>query len=480
MLQQSLGHHNADNSWLFTVCEKILDGARPYSDIIETNPPASFLLYLPAAMLARLLHLPMEFVVSACVFAGALASIAFAGRIARAADMLRADEVGLFRSSAIFALIVLPGFSFAEREHIGVVAILPALVVYAARAQGAGVSRNHAAVAGALCGMTMSLKPHFALVAAFPIVFAIWRRRSIGAAWQWENCAAAGVVCGYAAAVFAFFPNFFEVLPALLSAYVPVKEPLRLLTLEPWFLCNLVLIAALPACAPRGDVRVVVAALASLGFAGAYLLQGKGWVNHGYPGVALALFALCLAIAPGITAFAEQNFDAAWLRARLVVLYCFLPAILGLPVLFGAVIQFTMREEYAGLTEAIRRFAPAHPRLIGLTGDLDIGHPLVRRVDGVWVGQPHSLWLMNHAQLLADFKRGDAALLASFIESDARMFAVNVRQNQPHAILVVRDANFAKMLANPAIAEAMTAYAPAATLGEIEVWTPKQPPQAAR
>ena len=35
VLQQSLGQQNPDNSWLLTVCERLLGGDRIYSDIYE-------------------------------------------------------------------------------------------------------------------------------------------------------------------------------------------------------------------------------------------------------------------------------------------------------------------------------------------------------------------------------------------------------------------------------------------------------------
>ena len=66
------------------------------------------------------------------------------------------------------------------------------------------------------------------------------------------------------------------------------------------------------------------------------------------------------------------------------------------------------------VTGGIRQHAPPRPKLIALSGDLDVGHPLTRRVDGVWVGQPHSLWLMLSAQLLIDNKRGDAERLRAY------------------------------------------------------------------
>jgi hypothetical protein len=39
---------NSDVSWEITLSEKILDGQRLYTDLIEINPPASTFLYLPA------------------------------------------------------------------------------------------------------------------------------------------------------------------------------------------------------------------------------------------------------------------------------------------------------------------------------------------------------------------------------------------------------------------------------------------------
>ena len=48
----------ADVSWMITISEKWLDGATPYVDFVETNPPAAILLYLPPVALARGLGAP--------------------------------------------------------------------------------------------------------------------------------------------------------------------------------------------------------------------------------------------------------------------------------------------------------------------------------------------------------------------------------------------------------------------------------------
>src|SRR5690349_1975280 len=60
-----------DVSWLLTLCEKVLGGARPYIDFAEPNPPASILIYMPAVLIGHALDLAPELIVSLLTFTGA-------------------------------------------------------------------------------------------------------------------------------------------------------------------------------------------------------------------------------------------------------------------------------------------------------------------------------------------------------------------------------------------------------------------------
>src|SRR4051812_36692461 len=66
---------NANVAWLLTVAERMIDGQRIYVDTIETNPPFSIWLYLPAVWIGRLLRLRPEYVSDALVFVGTALSI---------------------------------------------------------------------------------------------------------------------------------------------------------------------------------------------------------------------------------------------------------------------------------------------------------------------------------------------------------------------------------------------------------------------
>jgi hypothetical protein len=66
---------NSDVSWLLTLAEQVLAGARAYVDYSEPNPPASIIIYMPAILLSHLLSITAEAAAAILMFAGALASL---------------------------------------------------------------------------------------------------------------------------------------------------------------------------------------------------------------------------------------------------------------------------------------------------------------------------------------------------------------------------------------------------------------------
>ena len=156
---------NTDVSWEITLSERILDGQRLYTDLIELNPPASTFLYLPAVALARALGLAPEIVVDALVLTGALVSLAIAaGDIVRRYRLLDSRQSATAAALALAALTILPAQTFGEREHVALIAVLPALALLIARADGVRPLLWHCLVAGAgMPRVTICIKPHFAL-----------------------------------------------------------------------------------------------------------------------------------------------------------------------------------------------------------------------------------------------------------------------------------------------------------------------------
>ena len=93
-LQQALGHLNGDVSWFITFAEKVLGGARAYVDVSDPNPPAAFLLYMPAVLVARWTGLRVETATVLQFFLLVAGSLALIAAIARPMLTRDADATG--------------------------------------------------------------------------------------------------------------------------------------------------------------------------------------------------------------------------------------------------------------------------------------------------------------------------------------------------------------------------------------------------
>jgi hypothetical protein len=201
------GDHNGDNSWFTTFAEKFLDGSVPYEQVSDPNPPAAFLVYVPGILLGRLL--PPETMTAILIILAVFASVLFAVRILVRGGIVGVSGAALARNAGLYALLLLPGICFAEREHFALIAIFPMLATIAVRGSGASVALPEALIAGAAGGLALAFKPFFGLALALPMIAGAWRRRDIRLFVTPENFAAAGVALFYAILARVYFPAYF-------------------------------------------------------------------------------------------------------------------------------------------------------------------------------------------------------------------------------------------------------------------------------
>lgn len=469
--QQIAGHLDCDVSWFITFAEKFVDGRVPYVEVGDPNPPAAFLAFVPAVVVARALDVAAEAVVIALVFAGAAFSIGFAGYVLRHGGARSRRAWGLLLNAAIFLLLVAPEIVFAEREHLALLAMAPMLAVLAVDERVKRLPRAARVAAGVGAGVAMAFKPHFALAVALPAAAIAWRERSLRGLWREEMAAAAFVVLAYLASIFVFFPAYWgQALPLIADVYARAHddwENIATRTLAPFYAALLsgFLVATHGVVLGRATH---VALFASLGFFASFLAQGKGWINHAYPAVALLLFAWTF-LALG---------DRAVRTARptetkgLFVNFLFAPALVAAPAFFGVFGQILDREEHPGLLDAVARAAPPHPRVIAMASQLDFGHPLVRELGGEWVGRQNALWvtalvgrLLPQATDPADRER-----LEAHRRDDLAGFAQDVRAGRPDVVIVEDAATREFVLRRPETAGVLDGYGLAKRAGDIEIW----------
>lgn len=479
--QQATGALNGDVSWFITFAEKFLDGAVPYVDVMDPNTPAVFLSLAPAVVLARAIHAPVEAVVVALVFFAAAVSLTLCALIFRAgAPRSRMDRM-LLLNAAVYLLLLAPAHNFAEREHIALIALAPMLATLIVAAEGGQAALGLRILAGVGAGAALCFKPFFALALFLPMAALTLRARSMRYFFTAEAATAALLCLVYGVATLRFFPAYLDyAAPLITQLYQPARDTTFNLVLRSLAPFNVALLAALAFAAARGfapppvtprfvaPAGAYVCGFASVAFLFTFFLQGKGWANHAYPGVALALIAWCFFVR-------DPHPRARAASHGALFKFVFLPVFVAAPALFGAAQMLAREEEQPGLRAAIARFAPPHPRMIALAQQLDLGHPVTRQLGGVWVGRPNALWVANFADHLLRTTQDPSrrVQLEGFLHRDLVGFREDIRNGQPDVVVVEDRALREWALTRPETAGALDDFQLAGQAGAIEIWTRK-------
>lgn len=425
---------NTDVSWLITLCEKALNGERPYADYIEVNPPASIWLYMTPVWLARVLGVRPEFMVDAFVFAAAIVSLILSAAILRRAALWSRQAV--FQLAAVFAavLLLLPAQTFGEREHIALMTFLPFLAIAALRAKALLPSLFFVVIAGLGAGVTAIIKPHFAFAMIFVSAAAAYEVKNWRVFFALENWIAGASLLAYAAAVYLLYPEFVaHTLPLVAEIYVPVRAELWRFLLQVATPVLALLLLAIWLLKRRTALQTPFSLLlaACFGFAISYYAQLKGWSYHAYPMLALAFVAAAVAFAGRwpITQNSSETLSERTKRLCSAFSIAFLAA--------ATFVWMTFAVDMRPIYEVIAKSAP-RPTVIGITSDIAVGHPLTRALGGKWVGRVCSQWITAGAKILKA-ETSDPVQRARYDELEAydrNLLIEDIRRAKPDIILV--------------------------------------------
>ena len=187
-----------DQSMYLATAAMLLDGKKLYVDMVDFNPPLITYLNLPAVVIARAFHIPSPLAFALFLLGLILVSLLVSGYLLfkdRKAPDAYCYIPFLLGYLFISKELVL---DFGQREHLLIITYLPFFVVRYLRWRGIEISRWIAIFAGLYAAVTLSLKPHFLLMAAAPeLVFLLQTRK-------WKNliapetisCALLGITYG--------------------------------------------------------------------------------------------------------------------------------------------------------------------------------------------------------------------------------------------------------------------------------------------
>ncbi len=417
---------NTDASWLMTVAERVLAGERLYIDVIETNPPMAVWLYYPPILLAHHVGGDAESWLRLQYMSAIAVSLLACAWFGRGTTVL--GNPRHFVLAGVFSLAILPLSAFGQREHMAVIAILPLLVTLAARAEGRSPTLFAVFAAGIGAGLSVTIKPHFALAVALPVLWLAWHRRSWRSIFAPEAGLAALIAVVYVAIVFVAFPYYrTDLLPLLLEVYRPAKKPLLELLVN-WPVGGIVLpvLAGIVVTGWRAMRPLDMTLLwAALGFAIAFIEQGKGWGYHLLPATALvAIYTLTSGLA--VVADAARGFR------RIAAVGSILLLSVGMPPLKA--IEDDVRQS-AAIVGSVGK-APK----IGIIGShLGIGHPLIRMVGGHLVNRTFAQWLSTSAIWRIRLEQLSPAVerrMMAVIDEDRAALLEDLRRQPPDVIVV--------------------------------------------
>lgn len=387
---------NRDTIWLIEVVEQMLAGKMLYRDVIETNPPMAALLYVPPVAIAQVMGASPELAVILYTLACAAAFTGLSTALLASAGWYRKDQLVLIGVGLFVVLGLMPQQVVAQREHFGLMAAVPFVLLVAMQISDApapGRALRLTVAAGA--ALSMCIKPHFALAFALPILHAVLAKRSLRPLLHEENLAAGALVMAFGVWAWFAFPDYFnDILPMLLETYLPYKTPLAEYAFSPLSMVFYVfVIVGAPALLhPFAGGLIATVLSSSAGFFAAFLFQGKGWSYHLCPAIQMLAVAVLLAQFPRGGSVTETPI---WKGLRLTA--CGLVAV-GMGMIFAK-----GPPGHDRLATALAA-APRPASALILTEHHRLIFPAVRQAGVAWASRTNGLWLAETTlrQLQAD------------------------------------------------------------------------------
>ena len=457
---------STDISWLLIAGERLLDGQRLYLDIIEVNPPMAVLVYIPGMLLGRALGLPAERVVDGLMLAAVAVSLALVGRILRKSSVLEVGRGWPLAWLAAASLTIMPTEVFAQREHIAVVEMLPALAILAMRMNREHPPRWATVIAGIGLGLSLSFKPYFAIALLCCVGALALRQKSWQIIFAPEFWIAAAVVGGYVASIQPLFPAYFTVIwPMARDVYVPIGMPMSELLQRPILLVwALALLAALALARMRcraADANFLLLFSLSIGFAIVFFVQRKGWPYHAFPMTVFAMLAFGYATGCATDRAVPDRSMAIAALLALAVLFC------------QAALCFNVAFDARPLQAIVARYGP-HPKILTISGEPGIGHPMTRALGGTSVSREPMIWVAAYGRYLSQHGSPDPKMLATLerhAATERQWLIEDIRKTPPTVVLIdnLTDHWGSWLRSYPDIADLLKDYRLADTFDRVDV-----------
>lgn len=300
---------NHDAALHLDIGRMLLEGKRPYIDVIDTNPPMIMYLSVIPAWIAKTFSLHLIPALHLFVVLVLLGSVMGSRALLRRCGLGLGENLCNIAAGGIavfsWALMLTPDMDWGQREHLYLLLYLPFFYCRWIRWEGGEAGWAASLLAGAAAALGTCIKPHFVVAALSVESIQALRGRRLKPLLKPEMALFVGGGLAYALH-FAFLPEevraafFGRWLPLVARGYVAYDQPWSAMLMRPGVVLALMgSLAGWLLARPGRDANARLAGLfAILGAVSLllYLAQQKGWLYHQIP----AMFGGAMAAALGV------------------------------------------------------------------------------------------------------------------------------------------------------------------------------------
>lgn len=462
---------NSDTAWLLTVCEKLLDGAVYGRDIVETNPPMSALIYMPAVLFARTTGLNADLCTLIYTLLLAFTSSRYLYRFLIKRNLIAPESQKYFGIALLFLTMIFPFGFITEKDHLALYFILPYLAISVGRYSNSTISWKSCIISGLGLGITISIKPHYALVPLFILVEECFEKKRLLLFFRTEYWIALSIIIGYILSLFAFFDYYiYKALPQLIPFYALSSRSFYMVFLNSigilyiiGFIFTLIFMVKLPLTTVQK-----VFGIASLAFYTSFILQSKGYPYQLYP--ALVCFYL--------TFFSTFSFKSKY---RLISP---LSALLIQIIIIGFLSSESLYILYDNLyykeksKVAFVSSLQKNPSMACLCSNNSLAFPTVRGAQGSWSSAYSNAWaapLLTTKDVKNLGREHYESRNIQIVLEQLRAIGKDIIQNQPDLVLMDSHPFWKKMIFNnPMLASSLDNYEYIADFYNVSYYKRKQ------
>ncbi len=217
---------NTDLGWLLTCLERFMQGGTYTDSFYETNPPLSFLIYLPSYLLYKILNLSPNLALMLNFSAYILLTALLIYRYMILLEISQTLMIGLFGAFIFTQTWMLSG-GFGQKDQLIYLFLIPYAMMQIAALSEKRQPFSLKSIAAFLGAVSVCIKPHYILIPVCFFFYRIHKKRSITILVS-SSDVTIFVITGLSYLFFlnVFFPDYINVILPETATYYLYDEPL--------------------------------------------------------------------------------------------------------------------------------------------------------------------------------------------------------------------------------------------------------------